>query len=75
MLSRASVPPADSARFNRPSGLCLCPDGSVLVTEGDGHCVRRYDWQSGTVTTLAGRPVQTKPRPWSLLASALNAIG
>ncbi|USQ82360.1 NHL domain-containing thioredoxin family protein [Streptomyces phaeoluteigriseus] len=42
------------SRFNEPQGLALLPDGSVVVADTVGHRVRRFDPESGRVTTLAG---------------------
>ena len=42
------------ARFNEPQGLALLPDGSVAVADTVNHAIRRFDPESGRVTTLAG---------------------
>ncbi|MFH1498333.1 MAG: hypothetical protein ABII82_10955, partial [Verrucomicrobiota bacterium] len=41
------------AKFNRPSGLALANDGSILVADTNNHSVRVID-TNGIVTTLAG---------------------
>ncbi len=44
------------ARFRRPRGLALTPDGQTLfVADGTAHTVRAIEVGSGTVTTLAGQ--------------------
>lgn len=37
-----------------PLGLGIGPDGSLYVSERQGHRVRRIDLEAGTVTTVAG---------------------
>ena len=37
-----------------PLGLALGPDGSLYVSERQGHRVRRVDLAAGTITTVAG---------------------
>lgn len=37
-----------------PLGLALGPDGSLYVSERQGHRVRRVDLEAGTITTVAG---------------------
>ena len=49
---------AGAARFNTPIGLALIPSGSLLVADSMNHTIRRVD-PAGTVTTWAGRPVQS----------------
>ncbi|MGI4872512.1 MAG: SMP-30/gluconolactonase/LRE family protein [Janthinobacterium lividum] len=46
--------PLVQARFQAPTALAVGPDGSVYVTEGQGHVVRKISPQ-GVVSTLAGR--------------------
>ncbi|MFJ6897157.1 thioredoxin-like domain-containing protein [Streptomyces hokutonensis] len=46
------------ARFNEPQGLALLPDGSVAVADTVNHAIRRFDPESGQVTTLAGTGYQ-----------------
>jgi thiol-disulfide isomerase/thioredoxin len=46
------------ARFNEPQGLALLPDGSVAVADTVNHAIRRFDPESGRVTTLAGTGYQ-----------------
>ena len=45
--------PADQARFNRPQGLALGPDGQVWVADTGNHTIRRIA-ADGTVSTVAG---------------------
>ncbi len=42
----------NSAKFFRPVGLALDPDGSILVADSNNHAIRRI--ASGIVTTVAG---------------------
>ena len=39
----------DGAQFDSPGGLCVCPDGTVLVTDTGNHCLR------AVTTTAHGR--------------------
>ncbi|MGH3510161.1 MAG: NHL domain-containing thioredoxin family protein [Nocardioidaceae bacterium] len=45
--------PPDEAMFHEPNGLCLLPDGAVVVADTVNHSLRRIA-PDGTVTTLAG---------------------
>lgn len=50
---------AANARFDGPSGVSVCPDGTVLVADTGNHCVRAIAEQDGrarAVRTLAGSP-------------------
>jgi sugar lactone lactonase YvrE len=42
------------ARFDKPAGLALRPDGSLLVADSSNHCIRII--KDGTVNTFAGNP-------------------
>lgn len=44
--------PAAGARFNRPVGLAVTADGSVLIADRDNRKIRRY--RAGNVSTIAG---------------------
>ncbi|MFI6404653.1 NHL domain-containing thioredoxin family protein [Streptomyces sp. NPDC050548] len=46
------------ARFKEPQGLALLPDGAVAVADTGNHVIRRFDPESGRVTTLAGTGYQ-----------------
>ncbi|MBK6019017.1 thioredoxin-like domain-containing protein [Streptomyces sp. MBT53] len=46
------------ARFKEPQGLVLLPDGAVAVADTGNHVIRRFDPESGRVTTLAGTGYQ-----------------
>jgi hypothetical protein len=50
----AEVAATATARFNRPAGLALDRDGSVLVADMDNGLLRRIDPASGRVTVVAG---------------------
>jgi hypothetical protein len=45
---------ASKSRLNDPTSLCLCGDGSVLITEGGGACIRKLH-VDGSLTSLAGQ--------------------
>ena len=54
--------------FAEPQGLCLLPDGTVVVADSANHLLRQVDVTSGTVTTVAGtgsvgRPNGDTPGP------------
>lgn len=42
-----------TARFNRPYGLCVLPNGNVLVADANNNCIRQVT-MAGDVTDLAG---------------------
>ncbi|MFC9243015.1 NHL domain-containing thioredoxin family protein [Streptomyces sp. NPDC057136] len=44
---------AEQALFQHPLGVTALPDGSVAVSDTYNHALRRYDPESGEVTTLA----------------------
>lgn len=44
---------AGQALFQHPLGVTALPDGSVAVSDTYNHALRRYDPESGEVTTLA----------------------
>jgi hypothetical protein len=46
--------PAAAARFNRPSGVAVGPDGALYVADSFNHCIRKI--AGGFVTTFAGNP-------------------
>jgi len=56
--STASGIPATQAVLAGPSALALGPDGSLYLSEYEGHRVRRVDLQTGIITTVAGTGVQ-----------------
>lgn len=43
-----------SARFNKPAGLALLPDNTLLVADSNNHCIRAI--RGDQVTTYAGNP-------------------
>ncbi|OEU96180.1 NHL domain-containing thioredoxin family protein [Streptomyces oceani] len=50
--------PPEEARFSEPQGLALLPDGGVAVADTVNHALRRYDPDTGAVSTLAGTGAQ-----------------
>ncbi|MGI5481747.1 NHL domain-containing thioredoxin family protein [Streptomyces lavendofoliae] len=49
---------AEEARFNEPQGLCVLPDGRVVVADTVNHALRSLDLATGEVRTLAGTGAQ-----------------
>ncbi|KUH36682.1 NHL domain-containing thioredoxin family protein, partial [Streptomyces kanasensis] len=49
---------AGAARFSEPQGLCLLPDGRVVVADTVNHALRALDPATGEVSTLAGTGAQ-----------------
>jgi len=45
--------PADEALLQHPLGVCVLPDGSVIVCDTYNGAIRRYEPANGEVTTLA----------------------
>ena len=68
--------PAKFAMFNRASGICLAPDGSMLVADTGNHVIRRIYTKPGKVgrfvTTLAGQPGKAGFQDGSGLKALLN---
>jgi prepilin-type N-terminal cleavage/methylation domain-containing protein len=48
---------ASAAQFNRPRGVAVAPDGSVVVADTDNARIRRISPDGTTVTTIAGTGV------------------
>jgi len=52
--------PAERAQFDSPGGLCVLPDGSILVADTGNNCIRRISGKTGRsglyVSTVAGQP-------------------
>ncbi len=78
--------PALEARFNRPSGIAVAPDGTLYVADSFNHCIRRV--AGGVVTTYAGDPKHagksdgtvrnatfTEPRALALAADGTLYVG
>jgi DNA-binding beta-propeller fold protein YncE len=65
----ASGPAEQQARFNRPMGLVMNPDGDLIVTEEAGHSVRKVALGTGRAFTIAGsnRPA---PQPGTVQETA-----
>lgn len=43
-----------SARFNRPYGIALAPNGTLIVADSGNNRIRRVDLATGVVSTVAG---------------------
>ncbi|MEU2184642.1 NHL domain-containing thioredoxin family protein [Streptomyces thermolilacinus] len=50
--------PAGSARFSEPQGMCVLPDGRIVVADTVNHALRALDPATGEVVTLAGTGAQ-----------------
>jgi thiol-disulfide isomerase/thioredoxin len=50
--------PAETARFSEPQGMCVLPDGRIVVADTVNHALRALDPVTGEVTTLAGTGAQ-----------------
>ncbi|MCW2776684.1 MAG: alkyl hydroperoxide reductase/Thiol specific antioxidant/Mal allergen [Frankiales bacterium] len=48
-------------RFAEPQGMCLLPDGGVLVADSVNHALRRLDVGTGEVVTVVGTGEQWRP--------------
>ncbi|MFK3982687.1 NHL domain-containing thioredoxin family protein [Micromonospora sp. NPDC050397] len=46
--------PADQALLQHPLGVCALPDGSVLIADTYNGAVRRFDPETGRVSTVSG---------------------
>ena len=44
----------DEAKLNRPSKICLHPDGSVYIADSNNQRIRRVDSQTTTISTVVG---------------------
>jgi len=51
-----------NARFNRPQGVLVTPEGLVLVADTENHALRQIDPSKKTVVTLAGTGTQGSER-------------
>ena len=47
--------------FAEPQGICLLPDGDVIVADTANHLLRRLELASGEVTTVAGTGQPWRP--------------
>ncbi len=48
-------------RFAEPQGVCVLPDGTVLVADSANHVLRAVDLVAGTATTVAGNGQVWRP--------------
>ena len=46
--------PATEARLNLPGDVTLDSEGNLLFSDSGNHRIRRVDWPSGIITTVAG---------------------
>ena len=46
--------PATRAQLDTPDGVCLAPDGDLVVADAHNDRVRRIDKPTGVITTIAG---------------------
>ncbi len=46
--------PASLAQINRPEGVAVTRHGSILITDGLNHRIRRISSRTGIITTIAG---------------------
>ena len=46
--------PATKAQLDTPDGVAISPDGDLLLVDAHNNRVRRVDWPTGIITTIAG---------------------
>jgi len=46
--------PAGQAQMNTPNGVGIAPDGDLVVADSHNHRVRRVDFHTGEIMTIAG---------------------
>jgi len=51
--------PLSAAKFNEPTGLALDSKGNLFVSDTGNQCIRYIDLQTNTVTTIAGKPIES----------------
>jgi sugar lactone lactonase YvrE len=45
---------AINAQLNTPGGVAVAPDGDLIVADSHNHRIRRVDWPTGVIMTIAG---------------------
>lgn len=60
-VGRAGLVDGPLPAFSSPQGVCLLPDGSVLVADTGNHALRAVDLVTGDVTTVAGTGRPRRP--------------
>jgi glucose/arabinose dehydrogenase len=66
---------AAQAQFNCPIGLAVLPDGRVLVTDYENHCIRVLSADLQQVSTLTNVGELGEPRALELLADGRLLVG
>jgi sugar lactone lactonase YvrE len=46
--------PATNAQLDTPGGVAIAPDGDLIVADSHNNRIRRVDWPTGVIMTIAG---------------------